>query len=583
METRGSEAGDALWIRVFYRTATAYAETTWTPTCATMKVAIEGCCHGELETIYSQIKTLEDKHKYKVDLLLICGDFQAIRNHQDLQCMAVPDKYKQLGGFYKYYTGMKKAPVLTIVIGGNHEASNYMWELYHGGWLAPNIYYLGEAGCVRVNGVRIAGASGIFKSHDFPRGHFEKMPYDRSMVRSIYHIREYAVRKLSLLSSRLQVFLSHDWPQSITDYGDLPSLLQRKSFLRSDIMSGQLGSPPLLSLLRALQPEWWFSAHLHTRFEACIVHGEPTAVAIDAGGEMERDPNEIVIDDDEEVPAAAATSRDPNEILIDDELELAPAPEPAPASRAPLNPDEITLSDLEDEVVAPPPPPPPVAALPPRHQPQRSQRWTRPVAGPGQRTTNFLALDKCGAKRQYLEVVDIPIPDAAPEPASSPSGPEGKGKNKSASPPPHQPPRLTYDPEWLAISRAFHPFLSLTHHQPAFPPEDAARALVADARTRIAEDLHAREPELDLEDLEVTQVQEFAMTAPGPGREEEMGGRRAQPPWYTNPQTVKFCELIGVTNTINAPPTTAPPAAPPASASVPGHDPGLHDILFREG
>jgi lariat debranching enzyme len=32
---------------------------------------------------------------------LICGDFQAIRNVQDLTCMAVPDKYKALGGFHK--------------------------------------------------------------------------------------------------------------------------------------------------------------------------------------------------------------------------------------------------------------------------------------------------------------------------------------------------------------------------------------------------------------------------------------------------------------------------------------------------
>lgn len=43
--------------------------------------------------------------------------------------MAVPDKYKQLGGFWRYYTGEKKAPILTLVIGGNHEASNYFWEL----------------------------------------------------------------------------------------------------------------------------------------------------------------------------------------------------------------------------------------------------------------------------------------------------------------------------------------------------------------------------------------------------------------------------------------------------------------------
>ncbi|KAJ6567589.1 lariat debranching enzyme, C-terminal domain-containing protein [Mycena vulgaris] len=515
-----------------------------------MKVAVEGCCHGELDAIYSQINALETRNKYNVDLLLICGDFQAIRNHQDLQCMAVPDKYKQLGGFYKYYTGEKKAPVLTIVIGGNHEASNYMWELYHGGWLAPNIYYLGEAGCVRVNGLRIAGASGIFKSHDFTRGHFEKMPYDRSAVRSIYHIREYAVRKLSLLSSRPQVFLSHDWPQSITDHGDLPTLLQRKTFLRSDIMSGQLGSPPLLSLLRVLQPDWWFAAHLHTRFEACVVHGEPTAE--DAVSD------EIVVDATEEV-------KDPNEIAIDDEeFDAPPAPAPAEPSRAPLNPDEITLSDLEDEVAAPPPA---AAPAPPHRQPQK---WTRPVARPGQRTTNFLALDKCGPKRQYLEVVDIPIPG---EETSTPATDKGKGKAPTA-------PRLTYDLEWLAITRAFHPFLALTQFQRAFPLEDAARALVAEARTSIVDDLRAREPGLDAEDLEVTQVQEFAMTAPGPGREDEMGGRRAQPPWYTNPQTVKFCELIGVVNRINPPPTAPPPPAP--LGKQPGDDAAVHDLLFRE-
>ena len=29
----------------------------------------------------------------------------------------------------RYYAGEKVAPVLTIVIGGNHEASNYLWEL----------------------------------------------------------------------------------------------------------------------------------------------------------------------------------------------------------------------------------------------------------------------------------------------------------------------------------------------------------------------------------------------------------------------------------------------------------------------
>lgn len=66
-----------------------------------MKIAIEGCCHGELDTIYSSIASQESQHNFHVDLLLVCGDFEAIRNYADLQCMAVPDKYKVLGTFHK--------------------------------------------------------------------------------------------------------------------------------------------------------------------------------------------------------------------------------------------------------------------------------------------------------------------------------------------------------------------------------------------------------------------------------------------------------------------------------------------------
>ena len=97
-----------------------------------LRVAIVGCAHGELDNIYSTIAEMERSQRAKIDLLLCCGDFQAVRFKSDLECMAVPVKFRKLGTFYRYYTGEKVAPVPTIFVGGNHEASNYLQELCHG-------------------------------------------------------------------------------------------------------------------------------------------------------------------------------------------------------------------------------------------------------------------------------------------------------------------------------------------------------------------------------------------------------------------------------------------------------------------
>lgn len=66
-----------------------------------MKIAVEGCAHGELDRIYDAIEHLQKKENVKVDLLICCGDFQSTRNLDDLQCMAVPRKYQSMCSFYK--------------------------------------------------------------------------------------------------------------------------------------------------------------------------------------------------------------------------------------------------------------------------------------------------------------------------------------------------------------------------------------------------------------------------------------------------------------------------------------------------
>lgn len=180
-----------------------------------------------------------------LDFLIICGDFQvgpelfeepysneeptietlqAVRNSLDLNCMSIPHAHRQLGDFHKYYSGASTAPVLTIIIGGNHKASNYFFELYYGGWLAPNIYYLGAANVIRYGPYRIAGLSGIFKNSSYRKPHGERLTYSRDEIRTIYHVREYDVRKLLQIRTQVDIGLSHDWPAGIEMFGDFESL-----------------------------------------------------------------------------------------------------------------------------------------------------------------------------------------------------------------------------------------------------------------------------------------------------------------------------------------------------------------------
>ncbi|KAK3189570.1 hypothetical protein Dsin_029131 [Dipteronia sinensis] len=135
-----------------------------------MRIAVAGCVDGELDTTYKTLQDMEKKNNYKIDLLLCCGDFEAVRNENDLKNMNAPKKYQTMKSFWKYYSGLEIAPILTIFIGGNHEASNYMWELYYGGWAAPNIYFLGFAGVIKFGDIRIGGLSGIYNPRNYHLG-----------------------------------------------------------------------------------------------------------------------------------------------------------------------------------------------------------------------------------------------------------------------------------------------------------------------------------------------------------------------------------------------------------------------------
>ena len=303
--------------------------------------------------------------------------------------------------------------------------------------MAPNIYYLGGSGCIRINGLRIAGASGIFKEHHYKLGHYERLPYNDSFLRSVYHVRSYDVFKLSLLSTNPAVFISHDWPSGIVDHGDKEGLLRAKPFFRDDIAKGQLGNPHMMALLKQLQPAWWFSAHLHVRFQAEVDHVGKGVSNWAAGnvvgvykGDRERgrgygrgrgrggraqggrrghysglprpiNEDEIRMDDDDDVPVPAPSipSHNPEEITMEEDFEPSGQPETASTSAAPgMSPEGVSATGDQAGEEKPTPTEP---------VPSAPDQSLDPLASPNRisfDTTKFLALDKCLPNRAFLDV-----------------------------------------------------------------------------------------------------------------------------------------------------------------------------------
>ncbi|KAK4052972.1 lariat debranching enzyme [Microbotryomycetes sp. JL221] len=515
-----------------------------------------------------------------------------MRSPPDLHMMACPPKFRSMGDFHQYYSGSKRAPYTTIVIGGNHESSGFLWECYHGGWLAPNIYFLGFAGCLLVDGwLRIAGASGIWKQHDFTKGHFETVPYDNSTIRSVYHIRQYDVARLLQLRSqgdRIDIFMSHDWPLGIEQHGDTAGLLRAKPFFKQEVEENRLGSPPLHAILSNLQPKFWFSAHLHVKFAALFHHdGKKTKLNLvrhRQGIDQERkqierasgNPDEIRLDSDDEEQQAGgpdnserqanepvATNDNPDEIAMDDdddEIETRQIETNQVESEEKGCTDcgggNITMQ-MNDQNTA-------------NHQTVPDNADASSVITDASTlisslTTKFLALSKPGFGKDFVQIVDIPRrqSDASSAPTTDVTTKATTETTKTTTnqsdnvdetststdastvqtPAQRRQPVLFFDPHWLAIIRAYSPYLSLeVRPTKPFPPVSEHEQLVETNLNWVRKNIGNNGL------IQIDTVQSFVTTAP---TMQHGIGPNVMPSWYTNPQTESICKLLNIENQIN--------------------------------
>jgi len=488
-----------------------------------IRVAVQGCSHGSLDRIYA---TLQAREGPPIDLLLCCGDFQAIRNAADLNTMAVPHKFREIGTFWRYYSGQCRAPIPTIFIGGNHEASAYLQELFYGGWVAPNIYYLGAAGVVRFGGLRIGGLSGIYKSHDFCKGHYEAPPYDRGTLRSVYHVRNVEVYRMKCLGGAsatgttdcrrpLDVFLSHDWPRGIEQHGDTAALMRKKPFFRQEIQQNNLGSAANEDVLNAIKPRLWFSAHLHVKFEATVHHID----ADEKQGGVEKSSRARLI------PSQVATAKEGT--VADKEVARKDT-----RSSGERDEQTTTFVGLESS-----------ACSTERSNSDLTEQMTR-----------FLSLDKCLPRRPHLQIVNISVRDDGS--VDSGDADDSIDANDAI----HRPLKIEYDVEWLAVLRRTHNLTQLTRSYVNVPNEAVVvtEEDIENVKARIIE-RHQHRPQKrgDARDDEAATSamaipENFCVTAPphgSPGSDFAPNGGAM----VGNPQTDELLDMLGLDHIVTVP------------------------------
>ncbi|KAI0205559.1 lariat debranching enzyme, C-terminal domain-containing protein [Astrocystis sublimbata] len=495
-----------------------------------VRVAIEGCGHGTLDAIYASVDRASKAQGWDgVDLLIIGGDFQAVRNAADLSVMSVPAKYRQLGDFPAYYNGELKAPYTTVFIAGNHEASSHLWELYYGGWVAPNIYYLGAANVLRFGPLRIAAMSGIWKGYNYRKPHHERLPFGPDEIKSFYHVREVDVRKLLLLREQVDVGMSHDWPRTIENHGNKHALFGKKPDFRQESKDGTLGNPAAAYVMDRLRPAYWFSAHLHCKFTAIKKYPPPDADPV----ESETKPQQETSPPVDNTPQAQKPAENPDEIDLDDEDEGEPAETTESSEATPSIPQPPSSGVVTEELRAQLP----ASFAAPAQEPRVNPGQPVP-ASITNTTTRFLALDKCLPGRKYIQLSTLSPVDASQLTLHPPSSSTPKRRYT-----------LHYDPEWLAITRVFAQTLTIGGDSSAPTPQN----LGEEEYTRLIDAERTWVDEHVVKAGKLAVPDNFAITAP-PHQKGMPESTHDQPEEYTNPQTTAFCELVGAPNLWDASP-----------------------------
>ncbi len=229
--------------------------------------AAVGDVHGHMQRMVSHLSAWEERTRSPLDFVLQVGDFEPHRDDADLATMAAPMKYRHLGDFAAYHQRRRRFPWPLYFIGGNHEPYGHLDQHPEGATLAPHCHYLGRTGMVELNGLRVAGLSGIHREATFtkPRPPLASMR-DVSNKDFTFFNEQDVDRVLAL--GHVDVLLLHDWPAGIIP----PEEAVHFEGLRRSANPELVGNEYARLLVDALQPQLVLCGHLHRRYATTLQH-----------------------------------------------------------------------------------------------------------------------------------------------------------------------------------------------------------------------------------------------------------------------------------------------------------------------
>lgn len=224
------------------------------------KIIVVGDVHGNIDDLCALYSKYED-----INLGLQVGDFETVRDNEDLKTLYSPPRYRKIKDFPDYYCNKKTIPIPTAFIGGNHESWGFLESYNKGGNIIPNLDYFGRVSLINFDGLNIAGISGIFSKH------YTKLnTRDPSDLKDRSYFLLDDVEYLRNIDN-IDILLLHEWPNNLFKCEEAPKQLIKR--FGSDL--NNLGHSNLLyELIVEKEPKYVFCGHMHLPYSGKIGNSE---------------------------------------------------------------------------------------------------------------------------------------------------------------------------------------------------------------------------------------------------------------------------------------------------------------------